>query len=367
MDLSRRRSSHRSLIALLGAGALVLLWLAGPGSTAAFAAAPVCNDASYTVESGAELEVPIVGTCTDDDGDPMSAQAVSFPQHGTLTPGPNGGGLYRSQVGYVGPDSFTFRVNAGGEQSNIATVSIDVIPGSAGNVEPPQCFDNFAGGPNTQPISVGHSCFDPDTATDQLTFTVVDPPQHGSLGGSFNQGLGEYNADPGFSGTDSFTYRASDGEHESNLATITINVIAVPEGNQPPTCPTTNAYVQPGDSVVLAANCIDPDGDPLSYLLAPPFVTGGSLQIVSGSSVRYTPHATTPVGFVDELGYTAKDPYHNAVPFIAKITVTSEDEDTYETAPEATPEQPFVASVQSPNPGPVYIDTRAVTEIMAAQ
>ena len=100
-----------------------------------------------------------------------------------------------------------------------------------------------------------------------------------------------------------------------------------------------------------------------AYSLAPPNVTGGSLQFLTGRSVRYTPFASTPVGYEDELGYTAQDPYHNPVHFTARITITPPGEDTFETSPEASAEEPYAASIQSPNPGPVYIDVRSVTEV----
>lgn len=64
---------------------------------------------------------------------------------------------------------------------------------------------------------------DSDPDGDSLTAVLVTGPAHGSLtlndDGSF-----EYRPDDGYSGTDSFTYRASDGELESDPIVVTITV-----------------------------------------------------------------------------------------------------------------------------------------------
>ena len=67
---------------------------------------------------------------------------------------------------------------------------------------------------------------DTDPDGDPLTAVLVSGPSHGTLtlnaDGSFT-----YTPAANFNGTDSFTYRASDGTADSNLATVTITVTAV--------------------------------------------------------------------------------------------------------------------------------------------
>ena len=58
------------------------------GTSSAAAAAPVCNDVSYTVESEQALALPINGPCTDSDGpSSLQGQLVTSPAHGTIGPG----------------------------------------------------------------------------------------------------------------------------------------------------------------------------------------------------------------------------------------------------------------------------------------
>jgi hypothetical protein len=66
---------------------------------------------------------------------------------------------------------------------------------------------------------------------DRLTFSIVTPPTHGVVVGAIPSL--SYLPDSGFSGADSFTFRADDGQSQSNLATVTIAVNA--KDNTPPT------------------------------------------------------------------------------------------------------------------------------------
>lgn len=70
------------------------------------------------------------------------------------------------------------------------------------------------------PISITLTGSDPDA--DPITFAVVDEPLHGSLSGTSPDLT--YTPNQGFVGTDTFTYKANDGQLLSELATVTIHV-----------------------------------------------------------------------------------------------------------------------------------------------
>jgi hypothetical protein len=57
---------------------------------------------------------------------------------------------------------------------------------------------------------------------DQLTYTIRTKPSHGKLSGSGANRI--YTPDPGFVGTDRFTFSVSDGKASSNVAEVTIRV-----------------------------------------------------------------------------------------------------------------------------------------------
>ena len=82
---------------------------------------------------------------------------------------------------------------------------------------------------------------DSDADGDTLTAFWVSDPTHGNLAlnenGSFN-----YLPDTGYTGSDSFTYKAHDGKLESNIATVTITVNAVGAS-----CSTAPTLISPSD------------------------------------------------------------------------------------------------------------------------
>ena len=70
----------------------------------------------------------------DPDGNPLTYQIVGQPIHGTLSGTPPYI-TYTPAVHYTGPDSFTFKVNNGVMDSNVATVSLTVMaPPAIGNI-----------------------------------------------------------------------------------------------------------------------------------------------------------------------------------------------------------------------------------------
>lgn len=69
---------------------------------------------------------------------------------------------------------------------------------------------------------------DTDADDDPLTATAATQPEHGEVTLAAN-GSFTYTPDAGFSGTDTFTYKASDGTAESGPATVTITVEEAPD------------------------------------------------------------------------------------------------------------------------------------------
>lgn len=66
-----------------------------------------------------------------------------------------------------------------------------------------------------------------DADDDELTYSIVDSPEHGDLSGSGNEWT--YTPDEDFNGDDSFTFKAFDGHLYSNVATVSITVNPVEE------------------------------------------------------------------------------------------------------------------------------------------
>ncbi|HSM57663.1 MAG TPA: Ig-like domain-containing protein, partial [Candidatus Sulfomarinibacteraceae bacterium] len=114
-------------------------------------------------------------------------------------------------------DSFTWRVSDGIAESNTATVSITVQ-----NQAPLAESNNYTTARGAS-VVVQLQYSDPDQAPGPYTFIIVDQPQHGALSGTGAERT--YTPASGYVGSDSFTWRVNDGVSDSNLATITINVV----------------------------------------------------------------------------------------------------------------------------------------------
>jgi subtilisin family serine protease len=85
--------------------------------------APVAYDQSVMTVEGTAVAITLTGS--DVDGDTLTYSIVSGPTDGLLS-GTAPNVTYTPNSGYVGSDSFTFIVNDGSLDSNIATVSIEV-------------------------------------------------------------------------------------------------------------------------------------------------------------------------------------------------------------------------------------------------
>ena len=162
--------------------------------------APVAEAKSVSTPEDTPVAVTLSGT--DPDRDSLTFAVVTGPSHGSLS-GSGGSRTYTPDAGYSGPDSFTYRANDGSLLSAVATVSITVTPVNHAPVAEAKSVST----PEDTPVAVTLSGTDPDR--DSLTFAVVTGPSHGSLSGS--GGSRTYTPDAGFSGPDSFTYRATTG------------------------------------------------------------------------------------------------------------------------------------------------------------
>src|ERR1043166_1554025 len=86
--------------------------------------APVANPQTVTVIQNTPRAITLTGS--DADGDTLTYSIVAGPSHGVLTGTPPGV-TYIPASGYLGADSFTFKVNDGKVDSAPATISINVI------------------------------------------------------------------------------------------------------------------------------------------------------------------------------------------------------------------------------------------------
>ena len=198
---------------------------------------------------------------TDVDGDALTAILVSGPAHGSLTLNADGSFTYTPAANYNGPDSFTYKANDGQADSNVATVSITV------------------GAVNDAPVADADSI----AATEDTPASRQRPGQrHRRRRRRPERGPGQrpgpwqpdaqrrrqlhLHAGANYNGPDSFTYKANDGQADSNVATVSITVGAV---NDAPVADADSIAATEDTPAVgnVLANDTDVDGDALSAIL----------------------------------------------------------------------------------------------------
>ena len=181
---------------------------------------PTCTSLSDTVTGPAPKTIQL--TCTDPDGQPLSFAIGTPPAHGTLGTINQAAGtvVYTPTRGYAGPDAFTFTATDGGADAAAATASLTVIDGNRA----PTCTDVSAKTTAGKAVTVTLSCTDPDG--DPVTIRTASAPKGGKLGAIAGATV-KYTPNASTTGSDSFTYVASDGLKDSAAATAKVAIEAV--------------------------------------------------------------------------------------------------------------------------------------------
>lgn len=241
--------------------------------------APVGTGDEYSVEEDNTLTVPDPGVLANDEdveGDILYAVHVMTTSHGVMALDDDGAFTYWPYEDYYGPDSFTYRAGDGELESGIVTVNITVIA-----VNDPPVADNQSTETDEDiPLDITLTAADVDDSV--LGFVIISPPSHGTLGGTapaltYTPALNYY-------GTDSFTFKVSDGEADSNVATVMIDINPV---NDAPVANDQSVTTDEDTAVDITLTASDVEGDELSYSLA----AGPSHGTLSGTApaLTYTP------------------------------------------------------------------------------
>jgi len=197
---------------------------------------PVANPDTYSVNEDTLLNVALPGVLSNDTGGTLTALLVNNVQHGTLNLNANGSFTYMPAFNYNGQDGFTYKANNGVSDSNVATVTITVNPVNDLPVAAADAYSVFAN--NTLNVAApGILANDTDPENAALSAVLDTNVTHGVLALNAN-GSFTYTPNPGYTGIDSFTYRASDGIATGNIATVTITItlppitVTVPNGGE---------------------------------------------------------------------------------------------------------------------------------------
>src|SRR5207247_1981404 len=162
-------------------------------------------------------------TASDVDGDPLTFAIVTQGTKGTVTVNAlTGAYTYTPNANANGPDSFTFKVNDGTVDSNIATVTVTI---TAVN-DPPVANTDAATTAEDTPVTIAVLGNDTDVDGDTLSVSGVSAPSHGSVIANAD-GTITYTPAANYNGADAFTYTIGDGHGGTATGTVTVTIAAV--------------------------------------------------------------------------------------------------------------------------------------------
>ena len=174
---------------------------------------PIAVGQAVTTSENLPVSITLVGS--DVDGDPINYIINNQPEDGVLT-GTVPNLTYTPNNYYSGNDVFSFYVWDGQSNSNSAEVTILILDRNY----LPIVFNQSLLTSENSPLLITLTGMDPDG--DMISFFTKAQPEHGVLTGTAPNLI--YTPDPGYTGSDSFTFAASDQVGESNEGVISIQI-----------------------------------------------------------------------------------------------------------------------------------------------
>jgi VCBS repeat-containing protein len=284
--------------------------------------APSAVDDAYSVVQGGTLTIVPPGVLANDsdpDHSPLSARPINVPAHGSLTFHADGSLTYHHDGSASTSDSFTYVANDGQADSAPAVVRITITPSNHAPLAVNDAYATGQGQPltNAAPGVLGN---DSDPDHDTLHAILVAQPLHGTVvldpSGAF-----AYTPAAGFSGSDSFTYKANDGTADSNTASVTITVavaLSRPVANDdgPYALANRGTFTLPAPGVL--ANDDDFQGLPLTaQIVTQP--QHGTLTFNSNGGFTYVHDGS--LSLTDSFTYQANDGSLSSIAATVRLTI----------------------------------------------
>ena len=268
----------------------------------------------YVTTAGDPLAVEAPGLKANDihlDGTGFVLNSFTQPAHGRITRIVTSGAFtYEPDAGFVGADAFTYTLrDVDGDLSAPVRVTIEVL--SDPNRPPTPRPDAFGTLMNVDLAieAPGLSMNDLDLDGDAFVLNSFTQPANGTITRIVTSGAFTYRPDPGFVGSDAFTYVSRDARGAlSEPTTVGIEVLA-PGGEDPLGFPddyaTTVGMSLAIEAPGLKTNDLDPDGDGFVLNSFTQPAHGRITRIVTSGAFTYESEA----GFVgsDAFTYVLRD------------------------------------------------------------
>lgn len=253
-----------------------------------------------------DTAVAITLSGSNAEEDPLTYRVTEAPRQGRLSGTPPNL-VYTPDQNVNGVDRFRFRVADGDLDSEEAEVTVTITPVNDIPIARAQTLNVT----EDNPREVFLSGVDPEGAP--LTFSVVTPPTLGKLSGS--GAAWTYQPNTNAFGTDSFTYRVSDGETNSVEALVTLLILPV---NDAPESRDQEVTLPEDTSKAVTLVAKDVEGDALEYTITAPPAFG----VLTGTPPNLTYQPMTNFAGADRFRFKARDGAADSAEAVVSITVT---------------------------------------------
>ncbi|MDB5386724.1 MAG: outer rane adhesin like protein, partial [Planctomycetaceae bacterium] len=271
---------------------------------------PVATPVTFSTTSGTALDGTL--TATDANGDPLTFSAGSTAAtNGTVVINPDGSFVFTPTAGFTGTGTFSFKASDSIGNSADAIATVNIAPTI--NVTPVGIATTISTAVDT-PFSGTLQAT--GASGDTLTFSAgAIAAAHGTVvinsDGSFT-----YTPAAGFTGTDKFTFKASDGSLTSADATVAVHVGVT---NALPVVAPITLTTNTNTAVHGTLTATDANGDPLTFSVGTTAATHGTVSVNPDGTFTFTPTA----GFtgVATFSYRASDALGSSANATATINV----------------------------------------------
>jgi hypothetical protein len=243
--------------------------------------APVANSDSTNTLQDVSVTINVLANDNDPEGAPLTIIGTSTTNGTAVISGADV--VFTPSSNYNGTVVFSYTVSDG---SNSSTANVTVIVYAVNNVAPVANDDTHTT-PEDVPLTIpasGILANDTDVDGGIFSAVLVNNVSRGSL--SFGaDGSFTYIPNTNYYGSDTFTYRTSDGRATGNVATVTINITPINDAPLP-IDDSANTLEDVSVTIKVLANDSDVEGTRLTITDAS---TTNGTTVISGTNIVFTP------------------------------------------------------------------------------
>lgn len=219
--------------------------------------APAAENRSFTTTEDTAISGTLVVSDADSNG--LAFTIVSNGSKGTasVTNLNSGTFAYTPHIDASGVDTFTFKANDGYVDSNTATITVTITPVNDAPLAHNGTFITNEDVAKSGILSAN------DVDNSSLTYSIVSNGNKGAAAiTNASNGAFIYTPNANANGSDTFTFRASDGALNSNTATITVTITPV---NDAPIAINQSIVTNETTAKAITLTASDADSDTITY------------------------------------------------------------------------------------------------------